>query len=333
VTDSIQDILDTPVDGGGDVTSSLDTGGGEAETGLAGDSVAEAALAAEEAAQATDEQPGELEAANPDGEEGAEGEESAEDEGAPELHRVKVDGHEYEVDLDELKAGYSRGRASTKRFQEAAAKEKAVQGFVAELRKGDPDMIGALFQKIGLDFDAIAEAHLSRKLEELQLPEAQRGMRELQRERALLERERQAFQAQSREAQIQRESEQILARIQSETEAALTRHGFTPSPALFAQAAHLMEQSLNAGYQMSPEEAVTNIKESLMALPRDALARVVGGDKADSMRREAGQAAAAQSKQRAAKAAKPAASSGPDLSSVGYISTDRMDDIKRLFDM
>lgn len=330
MNESIQDILDAPADSGGDEISSLDTGGGEVETGISGDSVAEAALAAEEAAQGTDEQPGELEAANPDGEEG---EEAAEDEGAPELHRVKVDGHEYEVDLDELKAGYSRGRASTKRFQEAAAMQKSVQGFVAELKKGDPDMIGALFSKIGLDFDAIAEAHLSRKLEELQMPEAQRGMRELQRQRALFERERQALQAQSREAQIQRESQQILTQIQAETESALTKHGFTPSPALFAQAAHLMEQSLNAGYQMSPEEAVVNIKESLMALPRDALARVVGGDKADSMRREAGQKAAAQSKQRASKAARPQQSGSSDLSSVGFISTDRMDDIKRLFDM
>ena len=284
MSESIQDILDAPADGGGDITSSLETGGGEVENGIAGDSVAEAAFAAEEAAQMGDEQPGELEAANPDGEEAVEDGEDEAEEGAPELHTVKVDGQEFEVDIDELKAGYSRGRASTKRFQEAAAMQKSVQGFVAELKKGDPDMIGALFQKIGLDFDAIAEQHLSRKLEELQMPEAQRGMRELQRERALFERERQALLAQSREAQIQRESQQILTQIQSETEAALSRHGFTPSPALFAQAAHLMEQSLNAGYQMSPEEAVVNIKESLLSLPRDALARVVGGPQFSSAR-------------------------------------------------
>lgn len=332
MSESIQDILDAPADVGGDETSAFGTDGGETETGIASDSVAEAAFAAEEAAQMSDEQPGEGEEPNPDGEEVAEGAEEESEEAAPELHTVKVDGREFEVDLDELKKGYQRGIASTKKFQEAAAMQKSVQGFVSELKKGNVDMIGALFQKIGLDFDTIAEQHLSRKLEELQLPPAERGMRELQRKQAEFERQRQEFQRQSREAQIERESQQILTQIRTETEAALTRHGFTPSPALFTQAAHLMEQSLNAGYRMTPDEAVQNIKESLMSLPREALARVVGGQKADQMRREAGQQAARQSKQKAAQAARQPRGN-PELESVGFVSTDSMDDVRRLFDM
>lgn len=326
MSESIQEILDTPSDVGADVTSSLDVAP-EPETGLSGDSVAEAVAAVEAASDGTADG-AELEATE-EGETTEEGEAKEEEEGA-ELYRVKVDGNEFEVDLDELKAGYSRGRASTKRFQEAAALQKSVQGFVGELKKGDPHMIEQLFSKIGLDFQGIAEQYLTGKLEELQMPEAQRGMRELERQRAMLERERQAFQSQTREAQIQRESEVILQQLQTETERALRAQGFEPSRALFAQAAHLMEQSISAGYQMTPDEAVTNIRESLMALPRDALARVVGGDKANEMRREAGQAAESARK----KAPPKAPGTGKrDASEVPFVSTNNMDDVRRLFDM
>ena len=148
---------------------------------------------------------------------------------------------------------------------------------------------------------------------------------------AQFERERQAFEAQTREAQIQRESQAILQQLEAETERALRAQGFEPSRALFAQAAHLMEQSLASGYQMTPDEAVTNIRESLMSLPREALARVVGADKANEMRRDAGEAAEAKRREKSAQA--PAKQPKRDLSEVPFVSTNSMDDVRRLFDM
>jgi len=57
-----------------------------------------------------------------------------EDESAPELYTVKVDGEEYEVELNELLNGYSRQQAYTKRSQELAEQRKAFEQEAAQTK-------------------------------------------------------------------------------------------------------------------------------------------------------------------------------------------------------
>ena len=57
------------------------------------------------------------------------------DEEPPEVYTVKVDGQEVEVDLDELRNGYSRQQAYTKRSMELAEQRKAFEAEQAETRQ------------------------------------------------------------------------------------------------------------------------------------------------------------------------------------------------------
>jgi hypothetical protein len=239
--------------------------------------------------------------------------------------------------MDELKAGYSRNRASTKRFQEAAAMRGEVQRFVAELKKGDPNMVAALFGKIGLDFDAIAEAHLTRKLEELQMPEPDRKMRELQRERAAFEAEKRRLAEQSQQAQIQRAAVQERARIEAEMGDAFQAHGLEMTPMMVSLVASELEKSLRAGYPMPTSDAVQLVVEDLRgqvkSLPRDQLARLLGAEQADQMRRQAGQAAAQQQRKKAAQNVQAAATRRkPSEAKLRPVNTDDFEAVRRLFD-
>jgi len=69
-----------------------------------------------------------------DGEYDDEGEEPDEEDEQPEVFTVKVDGEEYEVTLDELRNGYSRQQAYTKRSQELAEQRKAFEQEAAQTK-------------------------------------------------------------------------------------------------------------------------------------------------------------------------------------------------------
>lgn len=249
---------------------------------------------------ASDDQDGVDEDPNPDGDE-AEGT-------APELHEVTIDGETFEVTTEELKAGYGRMRAATKKFQEAAQGKREVQEFVGRLRSGDVDTIAALFGRIGLDFDAIAEQHLSRKLEELQMPEHERGRRQLARERAELERQRQEMQRQSQEAQIQRQAAQERQRLEGEIAAAFEAHGVAKTQMLEAAVTREMLEALNAGHMLTPQDAVAMVLEDvqtrLRSMDRSQLEKILGREQAQEMQRQAGQEAARQQRAKRAEVAK-----------------------------
>lgn len=243
------------------------------------------------------------------------GDEEGEPEPEPELHRVKIDGRELDVTTEELIAGYQTARSSTNRYKEAAQIRKETQQFVAELAKGDPDHIAALFKRIGVNFDQVAETYLTRKLEELQMPPAERGMRELERERAAFERERQRALQQSQEAQIEREAQQYQAVIRQEMADAFAGAGVQPTRALEMAVMREMSAALNDGHQMDAATAVRLVVEDLRSRvgqlgPAD-LEAVMGREQADAMRREAGRKAAQAQRKRRAAPAQAAASRAP----------------------
>ena len=83
--------------------------------------------------EAVEEQPTEAEAEETEAEEVTEEEAEAEPEET--LYRVKVDGEEYDVNIEELKKNYQREKSSQKRLQEAAEQRKEISGKEASLEQ------------------------------------------------------------------------------------------------------------------------------------------------------------------------------------------------------
>ena len=334
-------IWDAPADTGSDE-------GGEAEEGGEG-AAAEAApvtgkRAAADKARATLVTEGEgdgttVAGSDDDGEDLAnegDGDEDGDDD-APEYHEVKVDGEVLELTIDELKAGYSRMGAATKRFQEAAQLNREVQEFVGKLRAGDPQMIASLFGKLGVDFTQVAEAHLSQYLDDMQRPEHERGMRQLEREREEWRREQEAHQQTQQEAQIEQASKREQQRMRGEMTQAFAQNGIPDSPPMVARVAQQLEMALTHGYPMTVAEAVQVVAEEARAmlrkLPPEAANRLLGGaEAADSLRRSEAQRVDSKQRAKAASVAKGKPSGRRSAPIPKAVNPERGDDLKAFFD-
>lgn len=254
-----------------------------------------------------------------------------------EYHEVKVDGEVLELTLDELKAGFGRMAAATKRFQDASQLKGEVLDFVGKLRAGDPQMIASLFGKLGVDFTKVAEEHLSQYLDDMQRPEHERGMRQLEREREEWRREQEMHQQTQQEAQIEQASKREQHRMRTEMTQAFTQNGIPDSPPMVARVAQQLEMALTHGYPMTVAEAVQVVAEEARAmlrkLPPEAANRLLGGAAAaDSLRRSEAARVDSKQKQRAASVAKGAASTRRSAPLPKAVNPERGDDLKAFFD-
>lgn len=248
-----------------------------------------------------------LEGADHTGEGTEEGDEHEERESTG-THRVKVDGEEFDVSTEELIAGYSRNRASQKRFQEAAELKTQVQRFVGELRGGKPEVIESLLRKVGVDPVDVAEKILRSALEEANLPEAERGMRALKREREGLQRERERWEAQQSDRAVQSEAQTLQRQYTQEVTSGLQGAGLPVSQGMIARVAAEMEAAIKGGYDLDTAGAVALVREDMHGMAKrlstETLAKITGSkETAEALKRAvAGEVHAVQRRE----AAKPA---------------------------
>ena len=100
---------------------------------------------------------------------------------APERHRVKVEGSERELTLDELKRDYQLKEASNRRFQEASAKEKRAQPILDALEKKE---FKELLKHLPKDeFRQFMEQQLLEHIEYEELPDYEKRRMAAERER------------------------------------------------------------------------------------------------------------------------------------------------------
>jgi hypothetical protein len=183
-----------------------------------------------------------------------------------EKYKVKVDQEELEVDLDELRRGYTHGKAANKRFQEAAAKEKQVAELIRRAQQGDLGWLKGIVPDEQIR--KFAEQELLAHLEFESLSDTEKDLR---KERS--ERERLARQLEEHEsAKKQQEQQALMSRAFSEIDADITatlkEYGKKPTPRLVRRIA---------------EEMLANLQqEDAKPLPaKDALTRAKRGIEAD----------------------------------------------------
>lgn len=107
----------------------------------------------------------------------------------PQRFKVPVDGQEMEVDLDELKRGYSHSRAANKRMQEAAAIRKQEETRKQRAMSGDLEWLSG---ELGVPEEQVlkwAEKKLLNQIEYEQLPESERARRKAEAEKESLKKQ------------------------------------------------------------------------------------------------------------------------------------------------
>jgi len=182
---------------------------------------------------------------------------------APSRFKVPVDGEELEVDLDELKRGYSHSRAASKRMQEAAAIRKAEEARKERAKAGDFSWL----QEYGVPKNDVlkwAEKELLDLIEFEALPEPEKNYRTEKQKREALEKQLEELSAKER-AQVEEQiAQKAFSEIDDEIAKALESYKGKKTPRLIRRVAEAMYANLETNQEPLPStKALERAKASL----------------------------------------------------------------------
>ncbi len=181
-----------------------------------------------------------------------------------EKHKVRVDGKELEVDIDELKRGYSHAAAAAERMKKSAEAQKSAEPMiraVQSLKDGDP---GPLVDLVGIDaMEEIAEAVLQSRVEWDELTPEQKRLAQLEMENKGFKSEKQKEAdklAAARKAELET---QAYEEIDTEIGQILSKAGKKATPRMIARTVEYMCAQLDlskGAKKLSAEEAYARVK-------------------------------------------------------------------------
>lgn len=180
--------------------------------------------------------------------------------------KVKVDGTEQEVPIEDVLRDYQIRKASDQRFQEAAKMQQRVQQWVDDFNR---DPIAAMEKlasgKEGAKFDEIVEKYLYNKMQlEKMTPEQRQAMQQKQE----LDRLRGAEAKRGQDAEEQKANEQkaqLAKRIQGQISTAMEAEELPADPDVAADIARLLLQAHRVGNKdYTARDAARDIRAKLI---------------------------------------------------------------------
>lgn len=163
----------------------------------------------------------------------------------PEKFKVKVDGQEIEVDIEELKQGYSHGKAANDRLREAAEMRKQAKVLEESLEAVKQGDYKSLVKLLGKDeARKVAEELLLDEINYNQLSDEEKAFIERQQELEEREKKLKEFEEQQEQAKRQELQTKALQDIDQEIGEVLKSLGRKPNPKLVAMIAQEMLEDL-----------------------------------------------------------------------------------------
>lgn len=179
---------------------------------------------------------------------------------APQKYKIPVDGQEVEVDLEELKRGYSHARAANKRMQEAAQIRKAEEARKARAARGDFDF----FQELGASEEQMlkwAEQKLLKKIEFESMPESERNFVLEKQKREALEKQLEDMTARERQQAEHAFMQKAYADVDEQISKALQSYQGKRTPRLVRRVAEAMLANLESNREPMPSQKALQIAQ------------------------------------------------------------------------
>ena len=177
------------------------------------------------------------------------------------MFRVTVDGQEREVDEKELLRGYAHAQAANKRMEDASMTRKEAEQ-VLRIFKENPR---EAFKMLGTDARKFAEQVINDELSEALLTPEQRELRDYKSKVEKYESEsRKAKEDYDRE-QMEAEFTKYQENIQSEIIDVLATAKLPQTQRTVSRIAYYMEAALNAGYNVTPKDVVSQVRDDYKA--------------------------------------------------------------------
>lgn len=174
-------------------------------------------------------------------------------------HKVKVDGKEVELTIEELKQGYSHGAAANKRMQEAAKIKKDTEEFIHRL-KTDP--MGLLEDpRLGIDARAKAEEYLLKKMEFDSMSPAEKELTQAKLKLAEVEAEKKAQEKAKQDAELSEMTKKYTEDYTKDILDTLKASSLPKTEHSVRRIAYYMHQGLLRGYELKAADVVQLVKD------------------------------------------------------------------------
>lgn len=199
--------------------------------------------------------------------------------------KLKVDGQEIEIsDEEELIKRAQMGFAADKKWQEAAETKKQVMIFLDALQN---DPVAAI-SKMGLDMDDIAEAHIKRRIEEMEKSPEQLEQEKIRQELEQLRSEKEKQEEEVRQSEIRRIQNEYAVQIENEISEVLdTNQNLPKSPYVVKRVADVLIAEYKRGNtNIQVKDVVPFVEKQIMSefskmfgsMPENMFEKVVGKD-------------------------------------------------------
>ena len=207
--------------------------------------------------------------------------------------KLKVDGKDMEVPIDQLVKDYNLKQASMKRFEEAAQQRKQAETLIQQLFE-DPESFldHPKFKEKGLTKRQIAEQILRKEIEREMLSPEELKQRETETELETLRREKAEREAEQKKQEFERHKQAAEQKYSSKFQEALEGAKLPKTPFTVKRLAEYQRQALRAGYDLTAselgelvaEEVRGEVKELTGHLDAETLISIFGDDIAKKIR-------------------------------------------------
>lgn len=218
----------------------------------------------------------------------------------PDVYKVKIDGEEVEMSLDELRQHASMGKAAQKRMQEAANERKKMEELALAMKSNPAKM----FETLGLDPSQWAEQYLSQQLSDAMLSPEEKARLEEQSELQNLRKMKMEQEKRAKQAQMMQQRQAAQQEVMNEIGGAIAAMNdklpqddksrtFITASALKMYAAEryraakagveptlTMEQAINKSLDIQTK----TFRDFLAAMDEDKIVQYLGDDIAKKLR-------------------------------------------------
>ena len=183
----------------------------------------------------------------------------------PELHKIKVDGEEKEVDINELKRGYQMAEAAQKRFNEAAEIRKSNEEFELKLKNSPFEAL----QERGIDVDKLAQDYIAEKAEYELMTEEQKKIFDLEKKIQEVENQKKFEEEKAAQIAFEKEQAELVEHYKTAVPEALETAGIVVNDFTQARVRHYMLQYIDNGFnEVEPEHVMNLVKDELQSIQK-----------------------------------------------------------------
>lgn len=192
----------------------------------------------------------------------------------PRRYKIKVDGSEEELDEDTIVKLAQLGRASNKRFQEAATIRKQAEEFI-NLLKQDPRRVLSN-PAIGADPYKLAEDWLIERMEMEKLTPEQQQLRAYEQQIKAYEEEKRAESERKAHDEQQKLIQHHTQMYEQQVTEALASSGLPKTTKTVKRMAEYMYKALENGIDLKPSDVVTLVKQDYIKEITDLFSQTDG---------------------------------------------------------